>query len=373
MNPFRQVKQSLGLKLFFSYLVIIVIGVTVLVFTAQGVAPAAFDRHMAGMMGDSMMGSSGMMGSPLGDFRRALAEAVLIAGGVSLVAAAIVSYFVSRRILAPVREIMTASREMVSGRYSRRVGIVGTDELSALAHNFNTMAASLEHTEERRQQLIADMAHELRTPLTTIKSYMEGLQDGVVPAEPGTYELVNREATRLARLVQDLEELSMAEAQQLNLRLISVRAGDLVEATVSRIRPQYQEKGVQMETSVIEPLPSIFVDEDRIIQVILNLLGNALQHTPTGGRVRVEVSCNREELHLAVTDTGEGIAAEHLPHVFDRFYRSDRSRSRLSGGSGLGLTIARHIVESHGGRIWAESNGVGKGSRFSFALPVPKG
>jgi histidine kinase len=190
VNPFKQVRRSLGLKLFLSYLVIILVGVSVLVVAAQGFAPTAFARHTA-LMRElfAPTTSPSMMDTLFGDFRQALTEAVFMAAAVALLAAIIVSYFVSRRILDPIREMMSASREMVAGRYSRRVRVSSADELGALASNFNTMAETLERTEERRQQLIADVAHELRTPLATIKSYMEGLTDEVLPADPTTYEL----------------------------------------------------------------------------------------------------------------------------------------------------------------------------------------
>jgi signal transduction histidine kinase len=199
---------------------------------------------------------------------------------------------------------------------------------------------------------------------------MEGLTDEVLPADPTTYELVSQEANRLARLVQDLQDLSRAEARQLDLNFKLVEVPALVKAAVSRLEPQYQAKGVLLETSLADRLPGVLVDADRIIQVLLNLLGNALQYTPAGGLVRVEAVRNGEAVQLSVSDTGIGISAEHLPHVFERFYRVDKSRSRAGGGSGLGLTIARHIVEAHGGRIWVESAGAGHGSQFSFTLPA---
>jgi len=373
VNPFKQVRRSLGLKLFLSYLVIILVGVSVLVVAAQGFAPTAFARHTA-LMRElfAPTTSPSMMDTLFGDFRQALTEAVFMAAAVALLAAIIVSYFVSRRILDPIREMMSASREMVAGRYSRRVRVSSADELGALASNFNTMAETLERTEERRQQLIADVAHELRTPLATIKSYMEGLTDEVLPADPTTYELVSQEANRLARLVQDLQDLSRAEARQLDLNFKLVEVPALVKAAVSRLEPQYQAKGVLLETSLADRLPGVLVDADRIIQVLLNLLGNALQYTPAGGLVRVEAVRNGEAVQLSVSDTGIGISAEHLPHVFERFYRVDKSRSRAGGGSGLGLTIARHIVEAHGGRIWVESAGAGhgQGNRILFSIQL---
>jgi histidine kinase len=364
----------LGLKLFLSYLVIILVGVLVLAVAAQGFAPTAFARHTA-LMRDLFSPSTApsMIDTLFGDFRQALTEAILMAAGVALLAAIIVSYFVSRRILDPIREMMAASREMVAGRYSRRVRVSSADELGALASNFNAMAETLEKTEERRRQLIADVAHELRTPLATIKSYMEGLTDAVLPADPATFELVSQEANRLGRLVQDLQDLSRVEAHQLDFNFRPAGVTGLVKAAVSRLEPQYQAKNVLMKTSLADSLPRVLVDADRVMQVLLNLLGNALQYTPAGGQVRVEAARRGEGVQVSVSDTGIGISPEHLSQVFERFYRVDKSRSRVGGGSGLGLTIARHIVEAHSGRIWAESAGTGCGSRFSFTLPVCSG
>ncbi len=200
---------------------------------------------------------------------------------------------------------------------------------------------------------------------------MEGLLDGVIPTQPETFHRVHREAMRLQRLVDDLQELSRAEAGLVPLRPRRVEVRDLVEAAAARLRPQLDDKGVALAVDAAPGLPPVLADPDRIGQVLTNLLGNALQYTPAGGRV--EIRARREDggVALAVVDTGIGIPAEHLPHVFDRFYRVDRSRTRASVGSGIGLTIARHLVEAHGGSIRAESPGPGRGSTFTVILPAP--
>jgi histidine kinase len=219
-------------------------------------------------------------------------------------------------------------------------------------------------------ELIGDVAHELRTPLASIRSSMEGLVDGVLPAEPETYLSVEREASRLQRLVRDLEELSRAEAGQIALDLQPVLLGDLVKAVAERLALQFEDKGVTLEVNVsASPLP-VKVDSSRITQVLTNLLGNALQYTPESGRVTVGTWAEGPEALVSIHDTGIGIAREHLPHLFERFYRVDKSRSRAGGGSGIGLTIARHLIEAHGGLIWAESEGPGQGSTFTIALPL---
>jgi histidine kinase len=244
------------------------------------------------------------------------------------------------------------------------------DELARLAVSFNQMAARLEQTEARRLDLIGNVAHELRTPLSSIKGYMEGLIDGVLPAESTTFQQVYREADRLQRLVHDLQELSRVEARAYELDLKPMPVTHLVEAVTASLVRQFEEKGVVLGTDLPPDLPHVLVDEDRIGQVLLNLVGNALQYTPAGKRVSLHTRQDDSLVWIVVEDTGIGIAPEDLPHLFERFYRVDKSRSRVGGGSGIGLTIAKHLVEAHSGQIRASSEGVGKGSTFSFSLPV---
>jgi two-component system sensor histidine kinase BaeS len=368
-------RRHLSLKLFLSYLVIIVVGVAVLITAAQLAVPTAFERHMAAMA--EMMGGMSMMLEMdlFSNFRSAVSEAVLLAGSAAVVAAVILSIFVSRRVVLPVQEMQTASQRIADGRYEERVGVPGKasrgelDELGRLALSFNQMASRLEQTEALRLELIGNVAHELRTPLASIKGYMEGLIDGVLPAEAATFQQVYHEADRLQRLVHDLQELSRVEAGAYELNLRPTAPERLVEGVAARLGRQFDEKGVALELDVHPDLPSVSADEDRIGQVLLNLVGNALQYTPSGGRVCLSARRDGARVRFAVEDTGIGIRPEHLPHVFERFYRVDKSRSRAGGGSGIGLTIARHLVEAHGGQIQAASDGLGRGSTFSFVLP----
>jgi histidine kinase len=287
-----------------------------------------------------------------------------------------------------------ASQRIANGRYEERVQAGGEDELAALARSFNRMAHELAQTEERRRRLIGDVAHELRTPLSGIKGVMEGLQDGVLPAEPETFASIEEEVSRLQRLVRDLEALSKAEAGQIQLEKERIDPADLVETAVVRLRPQFTDKNVTLTTEIPPDLPPVTVDPARMTQVLLNLLGNALQYTPRGGRVSVQLSVNGDQLSvkeewrlrdtghrlphtdhrllITVTDTGIGLAAEHLPHIFERFYRVDKSRSRAGGGSGIGLTISKHLVEAHGGALIADSLGLHQGSTFTVILPLSK-
>lgn len=318
----------------------------------------------------------------LTNFQAALTEALLWAGATALVAAVTVSIFVSRRVVNPIRQMMQASRYIAAGHYRERVEVASQDELGQLARSFNQMAATLEQTEAMRRDLIGNVAHELRTPLASIKGYMEGLMDGVLPAEADTYQQVYREADRLQRLVNDLQELSRVEAGAFELNCRPLDLTELIRQTASRLLPQFEEKGVALTVELPASLPPVLADEDRVSQILLNLVGNALQYTASGGTVIITAGMasarqiptehppNENQLLVTIRDNGSGIAPEHLPHLFTRFYRVDKSRSRAGGGSGIGLTITRHLVEAHGGHIWAESAGEGQGSTFSFSLPI---
>ena len=376
----RYVRRHLGLKLFLSYLIVILFGFVVLATAAELAVPTAFQRHMAAMgsmMSNMMGGSQSRLDESLfTNFRAAVTEALGFATVAATLMAVITSILISRQVVAPVQAMMVASRRIAEGRYDERVRVSGNipkqeqDELGQLALSFNQMAARLEQTEVMRRRLIGDVTHELRTPLTTIKGYMEGLIDGVLPADEETYAQIYREADRLQRLVDDLQELSRVESGAYELHPKKTTARSLVDAAIVRLERQYQEKGVAIMAHLNPDLPAIEVDEDRIGQVLLNLLGNALQYTPSGGQVNVEVTSQPGQVKFGISDTGIGIPPEHLPHIFTRFYRVDQSRSRQGGGSGIGLTIAKHLVEAHGGRIWVESPGAGKGSTFIFTLPV---
>ncbi len=379
---FAAIRGHLTWKLFLSYLIVIVVGVLVLATAAELSIPNSFQRHLAEMsammgrmMGDATMGMD-LETDLFTNFRTAVNEALLLATAVSVLAAIVVSVLFSRQIVSPVREMMAISQHIADGHYNERVNMPGEqqpsemDELANLAVNFNRMASKLDQTESMRRQLIGDVAHELRTPLSTIKASMEGLIDGVLPAQIETYQQVHREADRMQRLVSDLQELSRVEAGGFELERQDVRIDDLIETARKRLERQYVEKGVELEVDAAPNLPVIHIDENRIGQVLLNLLGNALQYTPPKGKVCIQAARSKDEILVRIQDTGIGIPLEHLPHIFSRFYRVDKSRSRAGGGSGIGLTIAKHIVEAHGGRIWAESPGKDKGSTFSFSLPI---
>ncbi len=373
MKVWRLIQRHLRWKLFLSYTVIVLVGGAVLLITAQLHAPAALTHHTTRM--EALMtvaGSSSALESDLRDsFMASINEVMLVAVVAAMMAAFLMSLFVSQRIVGPVHQMRRASQRIAQGDYHKRIQVLSQDELGDLAVAFNQMAQELEQTEQRRLELIGNVAHELRTPLSSMQAMMEGLIDGVLPGEPATYVNLQSELDRLQRLVQDLQELSRVEAGQIVLDQKPVQIADLIEFAAARLRPQFDDKNITLELSLERDLPTLVVDADRIMQVLINLFGNALQYTPSGRSVTVSADCTANEVVVTIRDTGIGIASDHLPHLFERFYRVDKSRARTGGGSGIGLTIARYLVEAHGGRIWATSPGPGQGSEFAFALPLP--
>lgn len=369
MNLLVAMRQSLGWKLLLSYLLVIAAAFAVLVGTAYFHSGAAIQHHMADMEA-AIQGGPNRALDLEASFHAAINEVIGVATVVAVAAALVVSAFTTGRIIGPLRTMMQASRRIAGGDYHQRVHVASEDELGDLATSFNRMAEALELTEQRRLDLIGDVAHELRTPLSSVRATMEGLTDGVLDPEPATFLGVQREVARLQRLVHDLEELSRAEAGQLPLSRHLAAPAELIELAAERLRPQFEDKGVALQVQVPENLPPVLVDPARIMQVLLNLLGNALHYTPPGGRVTVGTVVGRNHLLITVEDTGIGISQGDLPHIFERFYRVDRSRSRAGGGSGVGLTISKHLVEAHGGSIQAESPGLDQGSRFSFTIPI---
>jgi len=386
----KTIRNHLGVKLFLSYFAVILVGVAILAVTVPAVLPQAFSRHLGNMgttTGTGMMGGSGLgQGQGLGygggqgtsmmaelydGFRAGVFEALAWAAGAAVVVAVLLGLYFSRRILLPLRAIMNASQRISEGHYDERVEVVGADELGQLAERFNQMAEKLLQVESMRRQLIGDVSHELRTPLTAIKGSMEGLMDGVLPATDETYEQIHQEANRLNRLVDDLQELSRVEAGAYELDLQPTHVAPLLETVAKRFRQQFEAKHVGLNLELPSNLPPVLADEHRILQVLTNLTGNALQYTSEGGTVAISAVRTNGKVEIKVQDTGAGIAPEHLSHLFDRFYRVDKSRSRAAGGgSGIGLTIAKYLVEAHGGEIQVESEGKDKGSVFTFTLPV---
>ena len=327
---------------------------------------ATFLRHARAMPGMNTMMRE-MMPSPearlLGDVRRAIWVAAVIGLGV----AAVAGTATARTITAPLQAFAIAAKRVGQGDLRHDVPVAGGDELAGVARAFNAMAADLRHTEETRRQLLADIAHELGTPLSVLQANVEGMLDGVVEATPERLASLHMQTQVLTRLVRDLRDLSLAQQGQLHLDRRPANLGGLVREVADVARPLAEEKGVALD--VAAQALSVPADRDRIVQVLHNLLANAIRYTERGGVVRLAARAVDGEVQVEVSDTGPGIPAEELPHIFDRFHRVDRSRSRATGGAGLGLAIVKHLVEAHGGRVWARSE-LGAGTTVGFALPA---
>jgi signal transduction histidine kinase len=308
-----------------------------------------------------------------GALTKALANTInrfLLWGGLLAIAIALViTLFVSRRISSPVRALTTSARKLGQGDFSQRVPSKGKGEIAELAQAFNSMADDIERNEKLRKNLVADTAHELRTPLSNLRGYLEAIKDDVVKPDTATINSLYEEATLLTRLVDDLQELALADASELKLVIQSEDISGVIKQAISSHQPQANDKGISLRTDLPEKLPLCDIDSQRITQVLHNLLSNAITHTPREGSITISGKESGKYVEVSVADTGEGIPVEELPNIFERFYRVDRSRSRRTGGSGLGLTIAKRLVEAHGGKIYVQSE-VGKGSHFTFTVPV---
>jgi signal transduction histidine kinase len=363
----RRLPRGLGAKLFLSHFLVVLIAVLTLLMAVLVLAPIIFGRAF-----EPALLSGGANDTVAEAFEQTLLYSLLAAGVVATVAAALASLLVSRRLVEPLRYVLAATSRIASGRYGERVPVRDADELGELSQSFNAMARALGEAERRRVEVISDVSHELRTPLSTLRGYVEGLAEGVVEPTEETWTLLYAEFERLGRLVDDLQRLSRAEAGQLDLSIAPMSPADAVRLAIGGMLPLFEEKGVELKSAVSEDLPPVLADVDRVVQVLSNLLTNALRHTPDGGRVVVKAEASGDEVAFEVTDTGTGIAPEHLERLFERFYRVEKSRSRgeARGGSGVGLAISRALVEAMGGRIRVDSPGPGEGATFAFTLPT---
>ena len=390
----RYFKQHLFWKFFFSYFILILISILILGVVVRIMLPGVFDSYMssltglfsrhgmdeAGHMGTGgrgvrMMGWSVLYLELFEIFNLIIFDAAVYAVLPAVLIALILSAVMSRQFVRPLQQMTRAADRIAAGHYEERLPVGETplnaqDELKQLAVRFNRMAAQLEQVEDMRQKLIGDVAHELRTPLTVIKGSLDGLMDGVLPTETTTYERIYRQVNRMDRLVNDLQELNRIEEGVINLNRKPVDLNQLLINLIHTMQVNFSAKQVDLELHSGNLPVIVLADEDRVDQVLMILLSNALQSTPSGGEVRVLAEKAGNTVRISVADTGIGIAPEHLEKVFSRFYRVDHSRSRQAGGSGIGLTVAKKLVETMGGRIWAESPGEGQGATFHFTLPL---
>jgi histidine kinase len=367
--------SSLRSRLLVSHIVVCIVAILVLFVTVRLTAPSFFDSHFRGMAGMRGPGGQALAANAAEvdqALTRSLNEGFLIAVGVALPLGIIASLVIAHQISKPVRSLASASRLIADGDYAQRVKADGPGELAELGASFNAMAAALESVEQRRIALIGDVAHELRTPVTVLRGYVEGLSDGVFPASGETWAKLQEETTRLGSLVEQLQNLSRAEAGQLAMSATFLDVAEVAKAAAARFSVAFAEKALVLDVATSENLPKVIADRERVIQVLGILLDNALRYTPAPGVVSLNATIEDGGVAMAVQDSGIGIDAEHLPHVFERFYRVDRSRARSSGGTGVGLTIARALASAMGGTLRAESPGPGKGATFTFWLPAAK-
>jgi signal transduction histidine kinase len=296
---------------------------------------------------------------------RWLLIAVLVAGLLAL----LLALALSRRILGPIEVLTQAARRLEAGDLGQRTTLRSDDEIGELSRAFNAMAESLQRQETLRKALVTDVAHELRTPLTNLRCQIEAVQDGLLPVNEATLRSLHEETALLSRLVDDLQDLALAEAGQLPLDRRAIAPGEAIANAITAVGPRAAEHRLALRADVEPHLPPIEADPARLGQILRNLLANALTHTPDGGTITVTAAAANGVVEISVADTGPGIAPEHLPHVFDRFYRADPSRARGTGGAGLGLSIVKQLAAAHGGNVRVVSE-PGRGARFTLTIPA---
>lgn len=333
---------------------------------ASALGPGVFREHVA-RSGDSL--SPGERVHIEEAFGSALLLSVAVASAAAVAAALLASWYLSRRVQRSIGTLTEAAAEISAGRLQTRVPATGLGtEFDALAEGYNALAGRLETTETTRRRLLSDLAHEMRTPLATVEAHLEAVEDGVRALDDSTLAVIRSSNERLRRLAEDISAVSRAEEGTLGIDRRDVSADTIARVAAAAAHDRYAAKGVELRMADLEPV-RVWADPDRIGQVLTNLLDNALRHTPPGGAVTIACRGDGQGAEYVVADTGTGIAVEHLPHVFDRFYRVDTARDRGHGGSGIGLSIAKALVEAHGGRIAVTSPGPGGGAEFSVRLP----
>ena len=339
--------------------------------------------NMSHMMGNSQMGMGGMgnMGGMHGTMHgpaestyiSAVHQSLLWVGLGMIGVSVVVSYFVVREIMRPLSTLTGAVQKVRTGSYGQTVSVERHDEVGVLTESFNEMSEELARNDKMRRQLFANIAHELRTPLAILQGNLEGMIDDIIPTDKKILLSMADETVRMGRLIQDLRDLSLAEINELTLHKEAADINVMLERAVSMLQPLCDEKNLTVQLNLSRDLPSLVIDVDRINQVIYNLLNNAIRYIERGCAITVSTLPVRVDgksyAKVQISDTGKGIAPKDLEHIFQYFYRSEQSRNRKSGGSGIGLALAQQFIRSHGGNIWADST-VGKGTTFTFILPL---
>lgn len=361
-------KLSLGTRLFLSHLIVMIVGLGTFVFIAKFSSPQFFVLRLEQLEKKGFITVRSAKTYLIEGFETAWNTSTiwaLIVGGST---AGGLSYWLSKRIMKPLQQMKDITQHFARGDWQERMPESEIPELNQLSVSFNRMASSLENVESRRRELVSDLTHELRTPLTVIRGYLEELAEGQIVSSPELYVSLVNETRRLERLTRDLQELSKAEAGYLSMNIQSLDILPLLKSLVSRFTDQLLEDGPILSLSLPSRLPLVLADHDRTQQILVNLIGNAIRYTEKGS-ITIKTEILTKYLGIAVIDTGNGISAEDLPHVFERFWRGDRSRSSYSGGSGIGLAIAKKLAELQNGKIEVESE-LYKGTTFRVYLPL---
>lgn len=301
-------------------------------------------------------------------FINSMRSSLILGSIITAIIAVIIGFIFSNRITKPLAGLMTGIRRLSAGDTTYRVKVKTKDEFQQLANAFNDMSQKIEENEKIRKGLVADVAHELRTPLSVLRGRLELIQEGTIEGNQEEIIRLNDEVLRLTRLVNDLQQLTLAEAGKLTLYKKEVNLKELVNRVIDNFNWLAEEKGIDIVLDSDNDV-KVDIDYDRVTQVIINILGNSLRHTPDNGKVRIDVTMNNKDAIIKIKDNGPGIDEEHLPYIFERFYRTDASRSRDQGGTGLGLAIAKGYIESHKGNIAVESK-KGEGTTFIISLPL---
>ncbi len=364
----------LASRLFLSHLLVMIVGVSSLVIIGKLSSPRFFVLHLQQLEGRGV--TLRFARTYLVDgFETAWNRSTFWSVIAGATAAGGLSYWVSKRIMQPLTQIEQITQKFAAGHLDERLPPSEIPEINQLATSFNRMAVSLEDVELRRRELVSDLTHELRTPLTVLRGYLEELAAEQIEPTPEVYQQLAKETRRLERLVNDLQELSKAEAGYLPIKLQAVDLRPLLESLVQKFSDQLLEDGPVLRLECPDQSPLVLADIDRVEQVLVNLIGNALTYTKAGS-ITVSAWTQAEEIKsrvsrmwVAVTDTGIGIAQEDLPHVFERFWRAEKSRNQHTGGTGIGLAICKRLIELQGGQIGVESQ-LGVGSTFRFYLPL---
>jgi signal transduction histidine kinase len=361
------VRLRLPARLFGSYLLVIVVGAATAYVTVRLLVPPLFDHQMgSGMMSGFGRGNSGT--TPHAALVSALNTALLVAVLASAAVGGVVAAFVTSRLLRPLHDVRSATRRIAAGNYDIAVPVPREPELAEVAADVNILAATLKETELRRTRLLGDVAHEMRTPLTALDGYVEGFIDGVFTPDTDNLAAVSEELRRLHRLADDLSALSRSEERRFELHVADADLARITSDACGRLQPQFDDANVRLAVQAPHSVP-VRVDIDRVVQVLTNVLGNALIATPGGGTVTVTAERRDGVATVNISDTGVGFAPGESERLFERFYRAD-SAERRSPGSGVGLTIARAIARAHGGDLEARSSGVGRGAVVTLTLPI---